>query len=146
VAFVFGWVLLIVAAMALRNVHREPTAAEICASPPAVVTRNGVTLTKDAMAAFQTAQRLAGRSIEVVQSYRTCAQQRLACIRICGDGNGCPGTCAPPGLSWHNRGAAVDLTSSEIKDPGILSAMHAAGWCESVPENDPGHFSFGGCH
>ena len=115
-------------------------------TPPVVVTRAGVTLTSEAMRAFQRAQTVAHRRITVVQSYRSCAQQRLACINICGSAGGCPGTCAPAGLSWHNRGEAVDLTSGEVNSPTIVSAMEEAGRCQSVPANDPGHFSFNGCH
>ena len=147
-AILFGaaWSLLVVAAVAIGSRSNPPTAAEICATPPVVVTRAGVTLTSEAMRAFQRAQTVAHRRITVVQSYRSCAQQRLACINICGSAGGCPGTCAPAGLSWHNRGEAVDLTSGEVHSPTIVSAMEEAGWCQSVPANDPGHFSFNGCH
>ena len=146
VLFAAAWSVLVGGAIAIRSNGAGPTAAEVCASPPAVVSTDGVTLTSDAMRAFQRAQRLAKRHLEVVQSYRSCAQQRLACINICGSAGGCPGTCAPAGLSWHNRGEAVDLTSAEVRNRAIVSAMQKAGWCQSVPTNDPGHFSFGGCH
>ena len=148
VLFSAGWVLLIVLALLARS-HAgvaEPSAAEVCASPPVLQHSGGISLVPDAMAAFHKAERLAGRTIHVVQSYRSCADQRLACQRICGDAGGCPGTCAPAGLSWHNRGEAVDLATSSLHDPRVVSAMRTAGWCESVPDNDPGHFSFGGCH
>ena len=70
-----------------------------CTERPPLVTRHGVRLQPLAMKAFREAQRLAGRNIEVVQSYRSCREQAEACLNICGDANGCPGRCAPPGLS-----------------------------------------------
>ena len=82
----------------------------------------------------------------MVQSYRSCRQQRIACTQICGDANGCEGTCAPPGLSWHQLGAAVDITQDGLDDRRIPEALEANGWCQAVPDSDPGHFSFGGCH
>jgi hypothetical protein len=117
-----------------------------CASPPPLRTWHGVTLQPLAMTAFRTAQRRAGRPIPVVQSYRTCAQQRAACEGICQDPNGCKGLCAPPGKSWHQLGAAVDITQAGLDDARIVQALRGAGWCEPLPVNDPGHFSFGGCH
>jgi D-alanyl-D-alanine carboxypeptidase len=118
----------------------------VCAERPPLVTRHGVTLQPLAMRAFRHAERLAGRRIEVVQSYRSCADQEDACSNICGNPEGCPGRCAPPGLSWHQLGAAVDVTQSMLDRPPVVAALEDAGWCESVPDTDPGHFSFGGCH
>jgi hypothetical protein len=117
-----------------------------CATPPPLRTRHGVTLQPSAMRAFRRAERLAGRRIPVVQSYRSCSQQAMACRNICGDANGCPGRCASPGTSYHQLGAAVDITETALHDPTIVSALRTAGWCQSVPDNDPGHFSFDGCH
>jgi hypothetical protein len=117
-----------------------------CAGRPTLRTVNGVTLQPLAMTAFLAAQKEAGVHIDVVQSYRSCAQQRLACKGICGDPNGCPGTCAPPGKSWHQLGAAVDITQAALDDQRIPAALEDNGWCESVPDTDPGHFSYGGCH
>jgi len=117
-----------------------------CASPPVLRTHRGVTLHPSALKAFSTAERLAGSRIIVVQSYRSCAQQALACRSICGNADGCPGRCLPPGKSYHQLGAAVDITAAELRSPRIVSALEKAGWCQSVPDTDPGHFSFGGCH
>ena len=117
-----------------------------CAERPPLVTWEGVRLQPLAMSAFKAAQKQAGKPIPVVQSYRSCAKQRMACKGICGDPNGCPGTCAPPGKSWHQLGAAVDVTQGGIDDPAIVAAMKANGWCEPLLSTDPGHFSFGGCH
>ena len=98
------------------------------------------------MEAFLEAQTQAGAPIPVVQSYRSCRQQRMACKNICGDPLGCPGLCAPPGRSWHQLGAAIDITQDGLDTPAIVSALEHNGWCQSVPESDPGHFSFDGCH
>ena len=117
-----------------------------CATPPVLRTYQGVTLQPNAMKAFKKAQRLAGRRIVVVQSYRSCAQQALSCRNVCGDSDGCPGRCLPPGKSYHQLGAAIDITAGELHIARIVSALEKAGWCQSVPASDPGHFSFGGCH
>jgi hypothetical protein len=119
---------------------------DACAERPEMQTWEGVTLQPAAMTAFRAAQRDAGVAIPVVQSYRSCRQQRIACTNICGNPNGCEGTCAPPGLSWHQLGAAVDVTQAGIDDGRIPQALEANGWCQAVPDSDPGHFSFGGCH
>jgi hypothetical protein len=117
-----------------------------CATPPALRTYQGVTLQPNALTAYKRAERLAGRHIGVVQSYRSCAQQALACRHICGSADGCPSRCLPPGKSYHQLGAAVDITAAEVRSSRIVSALRKAGWCQSVPDSDPGHFSFGGCH
>jgi len=117
-----------------------------CATPPVLRTYHGVTLQPNALTAYKKAERLAGRHIEVVQSYRSCAQQALACQNICGNPDGCPGRCAEPGKSYHQLGAAIDVTAEELQVPQIVSGLEKAGWCQSVPDSDPGHFSFGGCH
>jgi D-alanyl-D-alanine carboxypeptidase len=117
----------------------------ICESPP-LRTFRGVTLQPVALMAFKKAQRLAGGAIEVVQSYRSCAEQAKACRNICGDPDGCPGRCAPPGFSYHQLGAAIDITQASLDTPGVMRALERAGWCQSQPSSDPGHFSFDGCH
>jgi hypothetical protein len=129
--------------------HRSPaivTVSDPCRTPPPLTTRNGVTLQPLAMTAFRQAEREAGERIPVVQSYRSCAEQRAACLAMCGNGGGCPGRCAAPGKSWHQLGAAIDTTQRGIDDPRIVSALNSTGWCQAVPDSDPGHFSFGGCH
>jgi D-alanyl-D-alanine carboxypeptidase len=117
-----------------------------CSERPPLRTVDGVRLQPVAMEAFRQAQADAGVPIPVVQSYRSCGRQRKACRNICGDPLGCPGLCAPPGSSWHQLGAAVDTTQEALDTPGIVSALEANGWCQSVPDSDPGHFSFDGCH
>jgi LAS superfamily LD-carboxypeptidase LdcB len=123
---------------------REPE--RVCLRSSQLVTRRGVTLTAEGMQAFQQAERLAGQRIEVIESFRSCREQARACRRICGDRMGCPGTCAAPGLSWHQRGLAIDISQDSLENLRVFEALEEAGWCQSVPENDPGHFSLDGCH
>jgi hypothetical protein len=147
-----GWVVLGVLAVLAAStatavsllVPGEPE--RVCARAADLQSRRGVTLTPDAMVAFLEAERLAGTSIEVVESFRSCREQARACKRICGNRMGCPGTCAPPGYSWHQRGLAIDISEGSLMDPAIVGALEGTGWCQSVPDNDPGHFSFDGCH
>jgi hypothetical protein len=117
-----------------------------CAERPPLRDVDGVRLQPVAMRAFLQAQREAGVPIPVVQSFRSCAEQRQACRSICGNPQGCPDRCAPPGLSWHQLGAAIDITQEGVDQPAILTALEANGWCQSLPGSDPGHFSFDGCH
>jgi D-alanyl-D-alanine carboxypeptidase-like protein len=119
--------------------------SDACANPPPLSTYRGVTLQPLAMAAFKRAEQRAGRRIPVVWSYRSCAEQRMVCRNICGSAE-CPGRCAPPGKSWHQLGAAIDTNQRGLDTPAIVDALQAAGWCQSLPTSDPGHFSFGGCH
>jgi LAS superfamily LD-carboxypeptidase LdcB len=117
-----------------------------CTDRPPMQTYRGATLQPVAMQAFKRAQRATHGRIDVVQSYRSCAQQAIACERICGNRDGCPGRCVKPGTSYHQLGAAIDITQGSLDTTGVIDALVAAGWCESVPRTDPGHFSYGGCH
>lgn len=119
--------------------------SDACASRPPLTTDQGVTLQPLAMAAFKKAEQDAGQEIPVVWSYRSCAQQRVACRNICGHTQ-CAGRCAAPGTSWHQMGAAIDTTQHGLDTPAVVAALKANGWCEPLPTSDPGHFSFGGCH
>jgi hypothetical protein len=148
-----GWVVIgLVAAIAAGTAFRLTRGDGVirpddpCASPVPMVTQRGVTLQPIAMRAFREAERLAGRSIDVIQSYRSCDEQASSCKSICRNPEGCPGLCAPPGLSYHQIGAAIDIRRAALDTPGVKAALVEAGWCQSVPANDPGHFSFGGCH
>jgi hypothetical protein len=117
-----------------------------CAERVPLRTVDGVRLQPIAMRAFLQAERDAGVVIPVVQSYRSCPEQRQACRAICGNTEGCPGLCAPAGLSWHQLGAAIDITEEGVADPAIVLALESNGWCQALPDSDPGHFSFDGCH
>lgn len=141
--------VLAIGGVVVSTALRGPAVAvpeDPCAERPTLQTWEGVTLQPLAMAAFRAAQRDAGVQIPVVQSYRSCHQQRIACRNICGNPNGCEGTCAPPGRSWHQLGAAIDITQAGLDDPRIFRALEANGWCQALPGSDPGHFSFDGCH
>lgn len=119
---------------------------DACATPPPLRTWHAVTLQPLAMTAFKKASALSGGSIEVVQSYRSCAEQRAACMRLCSNANGCPNACARPGTSYHQLGAAIDISSDAFRDPRVVSALQQSGWCEPLPTTDPLHFSYDGCH
>lgn len=140
-------VALVAAGGALAFVAFRDTGIErSCGRPEDVRRRDGVTLTGAAMEAFRAAESRVGHDIVVVQSYRTCREQALACERICGSRRGCPGLCAPPGLSWHQRALAIDVTKDMLDTPGVIEALTGEGWCQPLPSSDPGHFSFDGCH
>jgi LAS superfamily LD-carboxypeptidase LdcB len=143
---VLGTLAVLLASGATGLFLWEPEPERVCARSSELRTRRGVTLLPEAMEAFAEAERLAGRRIEVVESFRSCRAQARACQRICGNRMGCPGTCAAPGLSWHQRGLAIDISEESLLDPAAVDALQRTGWCQSVPANDPGHFSFDGCH
>jgi hypothetical protein len=33
-----------------------------------------------------------------------------------------------------------------LDTPGVIEALEEAGWCQSLPSSDAGHFSWDGCH
>jgi hypothetical protein len=123
---------------------RDEGVERVCGPLEDLRTVDGITLVQDAMDAFVDAEAAVG-PIEVVESYRSCKEQARACERICG-ARSCPGLCAPPGLSWHQRGLAVDISQASLDSPGVIEALEDRGWCQPLPESDPGHFSFDGCH
>jgi hypothetical protein len=47
---------------------------------------------------------------------------------------------------WHQRGFAIDVIQKGLDTPGIVAALENKGWCQAVPDSDPGHFSYRGCH
>src|SRR6266540_7217081 len=118
-------------ALSHRSLIVQP--GDPCGTPPPLRTYHGVRLQPSAMKAFKRAERLADRSIPVIESYRSCSRQALACRSICGNGGGCPGRCASPGSSYHQLGAAIDVSRETLDDPGIVAALEKAGWCQSVP-------------
>lgn len=46
---------------------------------------------------------LGAKKVVCTSGYRSPDEQRRACIRICGNPNGCPNLCAPPGRSQHQQ-------------------------------------------
>lgn len=123
---------------------RDEGLERVCGRPEDLRSVDGVSLVADAMDAFREAETAAG-PIEVVESYRSCKEQARACEGICGR-RSCPGLCAPPGLSWHQRGLAIDVSQASLDTPGVVEALEDRGWCQALPESDPGHFSLDGCH
>jgi hypothetical protein len=117
-----------------------------CRTPPPLQHDRGVTLQPLAMRAYRDAVRRAGQRIAVVQSYRSCAAQAKACIRVCGVPSGCKDACAAPGTSYHQLGAAIDVPQPMLDTPRVVRALIDAGWCQPLPSTDPGHSSFDGCH
>jgi hypothetical protein len=152
-AKVFGIIglsaVVIVGAVLVLSIPHGPhltIPANTCASPPPLTTSEGVTLQPVAMAAFKKAEQDAGVRIRTNASYRSCDAQAAACQNICGNPHGCPDLCAKPGDSYHQLGAAVDLTSASLRNSRVTDALKANGWCQPLPDSDAGHFSFGGCH
>lgn len=85
---------------------------------------------------------------KVQSGHRTVAEQRLACIRVCGNPMGCPNRCAKPGQSNHQTtrypGGAID-----VDDPaGFLAAIQdypgGPPLKNSLGADDPGHMSVNG--
>ncbi|MEK9154061.1 MAG: M15 family metallopeptidase [Patescibacteria group bacterium] len=60
-------------------------------------------------ARFVKALRNADGSACITSAYRNRIQQENACRGICGNPNGCPGKCARPGRSYHQKGLAIDM-------------------------------------
>lgn len=82
----------------------------------------------------------------VTSGYRSPTYQCEVCKRVCGNCNGCPGTCAAPGASNHGRygpgEGAVDVTdyyTFAAVQRRIDSPLH-----NSLGSQDPVHFSFAG--
>jgi len=143
VAATVGLGLLGAGALGLTLI-RDEGIERVCGRPEGLRTVDGVSLVGDAMDAFRDAEAAVG-PIEVVESYRSCREQARACEGICGR-RSCPGLCAPPGLSWHQRGLAIDISQVSLDTPGVIEALKERGWCQALPESDPGHLSFDGCH
>jgi hypothetical protein len=146
--WIAGGLVLLAGFLTISLISGEEPAevTRVCARPENLRHYRGITLQPGAMSAFRQAERRAGTTIEVVESFRSCRQQAMACQRICGNRQGCPGTCAPPGLSWHQRAMAIDISQAALDTPGVVGALRDSGWCQSSPDTDPGHFSWGGCH
>lgn len=82
----------------------------------------------------------------VVSGYRSPAYQAILCENMCGNSQGCPGRCAPPGASNHQHygpgQGAVDVTNYYMFAAvarRIGSPLH-----NSLGAQDPVHFSFTG--
>lgn len=82
----------------------------------------------------------------VTDGVRSDAEQKQACIHVCGNPNGCPGTCAEPGTSNH-RGFIFPLGAVDVTDPvGFAAALRGCNGprlVNALPA-DPVHFSYTG--
>lgn len=101
------------------------------------------------------AARRHGWSGQVTSGVRTYSEQVQACIHVCGNANGCPGTCAKPGTSNHEVRVAifpygaVDITNGAQFDTALKRAKGAgdAGpypMIRNALPNDPVHRSLTG--
>lgn len=83
--------------------------------------------------------------IWVASTYRSCADQRRVCESICGNANGCPGLCAPPGSSYHQLGLAIDsgvIKGASEKTLRHIYQDHGFNFFSPLGGSDPQHCSF----
>ena len=68
---------------------------------------------------------LGAKTVKCTSCYRSVDQQRAACIRHCGNPNGCPNVCAPPGRSQHQKQniAVCDLGGMPANSCGALKKL-----------------------
>lgn len=83
---------------------------------------------------------------QVTSGYRSPEYQCEVCKQVCGNCNGCPGTCAAPGTSNHQRygpgQGAVDV--SDYYTFGAIMRRIGAPIFNALGAQDPVHFSFTG--
>lgn len=83
----------------------------------------------------------------VTSGIRSDAQQRQACIHVCGNPNGCPGRCAKPGQSNH-RGTVYPMGAVDVTDPigfaRVLRDYPGGAPIKNDLPDDPVHFSRSG--
>lgn len=91
--------------------------------------------------------KLNGWNGQVTSGIRSDAQQRQACIHVCGNPNGCPGKCAKPGQSNH-RGHVYPLGAVDVSDPigfaRVLQDYPGGPPIKNDLPADPVHFSRSG--
>ncbi len=73
-------------------------------------------------------------------AYRSSAQQVCACQGIC-HANSCPGLCAPPGNSYHQKGLAIDVNHPKITKQQLWSigSQSGLGNPNGLHNSDPDH-------
>lgn len=84
----------------------------------------------------------------VQSGQRSVAEQRIACIHVCGNPNGCPNRCAKPGTSNH-QGTRYPAGAIDVSDPaGFQNAIKdypgGAPLKNTLGADDPGHMSVNG--
>lgn len=97
------------------------------------ISTSGHRLEPGAAAGLATAEKSAGMTIRVTDSFRTFAQQD-ACHRAK------PNLCTAPGNSCHEKGRAIDVV--DMKNQRIIDALTAAGWVRYAPDKEPWHWSY----
>lgn len=99
------------------------------------------TLQRGAMTSFLEAsaavKRETGHEIALTGSIRTCAQQTALYAKE-------PGRFAPPDLTFHTRGLAIDVSTEQDDQDTIAKALTRRGWFRARPADEPWHWSFGG--
>lgn len=84
---------------------------------------------------------------KVLSGYRSDSEQADACRHVCGNPNGCPGTCAKPGTSNHRYkaypGGAVDVSDRDNFERAMSRWPGTHPLINALP-NDLGHFSLTG--
>ena len=85
-------------------------------------------------AAVARAEQLLGRPLPITSGYRSVAEQ----ARLWSKRGANPFPVAPPGTSMHERGLAIDVTSSFAETLARMS--EDTGLCRPYPRTDPVHF------
>lgn len=94
----------------------------------------GHRLRADAAASLARAERVAGTTIRVTDSFRSRDQQEDCHRRK-------PTLCAPAGGSCHEKGIAIDVV--DMNNRRIIDALTAEGWQRFAPDREPWHWSYG---
>lgn len=103
---------------------------------------------------MEEAARKDGENSDATSCYRTPEEQRQACIGICGNGDGCPGSCAPPGRSNHQKVSTADIQG--LKGDVKAGCEYLYNRCQTLRASNPSmgceiggygsgahHFAFG---
>ena len=86
-----------------------------------------------AAASLARAEKAAGTTIRVTDSFRSYEQQADCHRRK-------PTLCAAPGGSCHEKGRAIDVV--DMKNQRIIDALTAEGWQRFDPGREPWHWSY----
>jgi hypothetical protein len=118
-----------------------PTGGFVSVAPSADIADLNPEFAKRA-AAFQRAAKAAGIETTVTSGYRSAAHQAELYAKY---KSGQGGIAAPPGMSYHNFGDAVDMYATNPKDQAWLVANAPKfGLYPGANFGDPGHFQIAG--
>lgn len=97
-----------------------------------------VTLQQAALASFREAEDACGFPLVVTGSIRSCSQQTALWRSD-------PARFAPPNITAHCRGLAIDVSQAQakVKLAKVNRALRARGWHQARPIDEPWHYSFG---